>query len=197
MTPHAVQFEVVEPPRWARIQILLRLAVLALLAVLNTRMAWICGAFYWGLPVIAAISIQRDGARAYPEKNGRSVLRVLHWWNAFVAYMLLVSDRFPASSTELAQVRFDVRPSGAVDFTHALLRIVTSLPEFLAVLLLGWLASFVAVIGAVCVLFSERVPTVLLRFLGYYTALQARWLAYHAALVDTHPLLETPSWQTR
>jgi hypothetical protein len=191
-----IHFDVERPARWARVQIFLRGAILALLALLGARAGWIFGAFYWALPIIAALSIQRDGAGEYPTRNGRAVLRVLHWWNAFVAYMLLVSDRFPAGAPELEAVRFDVTPSGAVDLTRALLRIVSSLPEFVVIILLGWVASALAVVGALWVLCTERVPDLIVRFELYYTALQARWLAYHASLVDSHPLLDAAPART-
>jgi hypothetical protein len=197
MFDHDISFNVQAPTRYSRTQVLLRLAIVLLLGLLQTRVAWIFGAFYLGLPIVAALSIQNQGPAGYPRMGGRSVLRVLHWWNAFLAFLLFASDRFPASTVDLGDVHFEVKSPGDVDFTGAVSRLLTSLPEFLVILLLGWLAGLVAVVAGVSVLLVERVPRFVQRFLGFYLSLQARWLVYHASLVNSHPLLDATRWQTR
>lgn len=195
MNTRDVEVEVAAPARWARVQLLMRLALLALLSLLSARAGWVLALVYWALPIIAAVSIQRVGARHYPGQNGRSVRRWLHWWTAIAAYMLFATDRFPASSEDVAAVRFTVSPSGQVDFLHALLRLFTSLPELVVVLALAVPASLLAVVAAAFVLFTERVPRPVLRYQRYYIALQGRWLAYHASLVDAHPLSVVRTYQ--
>jgi hypothetical protein len=196
MFDHDISFNVQAPTRYSRTQVLLRLAIVLLLGLLQTRLAWIFGAFYLTLPIVAALAIQNQGPTGYPSTTGQPVLRVLHWWNAVLAFLLFVGDRLPASAADLADVQFEVKPAGDVDFTHAVLRLLTSLPEFLVILLLGWLAGLMAVVAGVAVLLVERVPRVVQRFLTYYVTLQARWLVYHASLVSSHPLLDATRWQT-
>jgi hypothetical protein len=192
-----VSFDVNAPARYSRVQVLLRLGIVLLLGLLHTKVAWIFGAFYLGLPVIAALSIQSQGRADYPTRSGQAVLRVLHWWNASLAFLLFVTDRFPTSPSDLEDIRFEVRPSGDVDFSQAVLRLLTSLPEFLVIILLGWLAGLMAIVAGVAVLLVERAPGPVQRFVGFYVRLQARWLVYHASLVSAHPLIGFRRWQPR
>jgi hypothetical protein len=55
--------------------------------------------------------------------------------------------------------------------------------------------SLGGLIAAASVLLVQRVPDSVQRYLRFYVSLQARWLAYHASLVDAHPLLDSPRWQ--
>jgi Domain of unknown function (DUF4389) len=197
MSAPDVQFEVTPPQRWSRIQVLLRLVVLFALARLETRAGWILAAFYWLLPVVAALSIQQQGAHEYPLQAGRGVHRVLHWWSVLLAYLLCVIDRFPTNAGDLSAVRFEIIPSEDPSFGRALLRLLTSLPELLVVAVLGWVACLLAIIAAASILLVERVPAPIVRFSSFYLGLQARWLVYHASLVETHPLLDAPRWQPR
>jgi hypothetical protein len=197
MSTPEVQFDVTPPQRWNRIQVALRLAVVVTLSQLEARAGWILMAFYWLLPIIAALSIQRQGAHEYPLGAGKGVHRVLHWWSALLAYLLYVTDRFPTSPADLSSVHFEVTPSDDPSFARALLRLITSLPELLVVALLGWVACLLAVVSSASVLMLERVPAPIVRFSSFYLALQARWLVYHASLVETHPLIDTPRWQPR
>ena len=192
-----VSFEVQPPARFARVHVLLRVAIVLLLALLQTRLAWIFATLFVLLPILAALSIQKHGGVGYEGSSRQGIQQALHWWSAVLAFLFFVSDRFPAAKEDLAGVRFDVGPSEPVVVTQALMRLVTSLPEFLAVLVLGWGAGALAVIAAVCVLVAERVPKPIRRFLTFYVSLQARFLAYHAALVSAHPLLDGRGWQPR
>lgn len=195
MSSSDVQFEVTSPERWSRIQVLLRVAVVFMLAQLETRAGWFLGAFYWLLPVVAALAIERQGAREYPLHAGERLHRLLHWWSAVVAYLLCVTDRFPTSPADLRSLRFEVIPSEDPSFGRALLRLLTSLPELLVVAFLGWVACLLAVVAAAGILLLERVPGPILRFSTFYLSLQTRWLVYHASLVETHPLLDGPRLQ--
>jgi hypothetical protein len=161
------EFEANAPVGRERAQVALRLAIVAMLGLLHTRLGWIFLLFYLGLPIIAAISRQRHGPETYPRAGGVMLIGALRWWTAFLAYLLFVSDRFPATARDLAAIRFEVSPSGAVDFNRALLRWLASLPEFLIIAVLGCLAGALAVIAAVSVLLTQRVPDVVQRFLRF------------------------------
>lgn len=193
----SVSFEVQPPARYARVQVALRMAIVFLLALLQTRLAWIFATLFVLLPILAAVSIQKHGGIGYESSSRQGMQRALHWWSAFLAFLFFVSDRFPAAREDLAEVRLDVGASEPVLVTQALMRLVTSLPEFLALVVLGWGAGVLAVIAAVCVVVVERVPEPIRRFLAFYVALQVRFLAYHAALVSAHPLLDGRRWQPR
>lgn len=192
-----VSFEVQAPARYSRVQVLLRVAIFILLALLQARLAWILATLFVLLPILAALSIQKHGGAGYEDSHRQSMLRALHWWSAFLAFSFFLSDRFPAAQEDLAGVRLEVGPSTPVLGTQALLRLVTSLPEFLALLVLGWGAGALAVIAAAWVLATERIPEPIRRFLTFYVSLQVRFLAYHAALVSAHPLLDGRRWQPR
>ena len=192
-----VSFEVQPPVRYSRVQVPLRMAIVFLLALLQTRLAWIFVTLFVLLPILAALSIQKHGGAGYEGSDRQGMQRALHWWSAFLAFLFFVSDRFPAAQEDLAGVRLDISPSEPVLVTQALLRLVTSLPEFLALLVLGWAAGALAVIAAVCVLVAESIPEPIRRFLTFYVSLQARFLAYHAALVSSPPLLDGRRWDPR
>lgn len=198
METQKISFDVQAPEHWDRIQLLLRVAVVVALGLLHTSIAWIFFAFYVGLPIAAAIAIQRYGASDYPTRAGRTVLRVLSYWNAFFAYLLFVTDRFPATAQDLARVRLDVDAAGTTTFDQALFRLLTSVPAFVVIALLGWVAVPVSLLAGVSVLLTEKVPSFASRFLRFYVDLQARSLAYHASLVDQHPLTDPQRhWQPR
>lgn len=192
-----VSFEVQPPERYGRVQVALRVAILILLAVLRAPLVWIFAALYLLLPIVAALAIQGNGGRGYAPANGQGMHRVLHWWSAFLAFMSFANDRFPARSDDLAAVRFGVASTEPVDMGQALFRLVASIPEFLLVLLLGWVAGLLGIVAAVSVLLVERVPEAVQRFAVFYVSLQARWLAYHASLVSSHPLIDSKRWQPR
>jgi hypothetical protein len=192
-----VSFEVQPPARYSRVHVPLRVAIVLLLALLQTRLAWIFATLYVLLPILAALSIQKHGGAGYDTSSRQGMQRALHWWSAFLAFLFFVTDRFPAAREDLAGVRLDVGPGEPVLVRGALLRLVTSVPEFLVLLVLGWGAGALAGIAAVCVLVAESVPEPIRRFLTFYVSLQARFLAHHAALVSAHPLWDWRRWQPR
>ena len=189
METYPVVFEVAPRMRWERMQVLLRVAILIVLGFLGMSLGWALCALYVILPVLAAILISREGADGYIAGPGARVLRVLRWWNAFVAYFFMLTDRFPATEEDLAAVRFDVVPRGTPTVGSALLRLVTSLPEALVLAVLLCLGGLVWLVAAGAVLINERVPGFALRYLRFLVALQARMFVYHASLVDLYPPL--------
>jgi hypothetical protein len=195
MSQGHVEFEANVPERRDRAQLVLRLALVAVLGLLQADLPWIILMFYLGLPIVAAVSIQRHGAEVYPRAGGAMVFGVLRWWTAFLAYMLFLSDRFPAVADDLTSIRFEVNPSGSVDFNRALLRWLASLPELIVLAGLTCGAVPLGVVAAASVLLTQRVPDWVQRYLRFYVSLQARWLVYHASLVDSHPLFDAPRWQ--
>jgi len=190
---YPVLLHVTPPVRWDRVQILLRVAIFALLAAVGVSVGWLSCALYLLLPVVAAVLISGRGAEGYLVGPGRDVARVLAWWNALLAYLLLLTDRFPLGREEPTPVRFDVVASGHPTVGRALMRLITSLPEAIVLVVLSTVASVVWLIGAIAVLVDERVPAFAWRYLHFVLELQARLLAYHASLVDPYPPLRLPT----
>lgn len=187
MDGYPVTFDVVRPERWDRVQVLLRLLIFVALAFVGFRLGWFFAALYLALPVIAAVLISQRGSEAYLQGPGAQILQVLRWWDAALAYLGFVTDRFPTSTEDLATARLDAWPDGTPTVGTALMRLVTSLPEVLLLFVLSWVSAIVWIIAAVAVLFTEQVPDFAWRFQRYFVALQARLLVYHASLIEQYP----------
>lgn len=194
MDSYPVVFDVVRPERWDRMQVLLRLAILLLLGFVHASLGWLFCGFYLILPIVAAVLVSQRGPDGYLRDSGGSMVRVLRGWNALIAYMSFLIDRFPTDDETLARaIRFDVTPTGSPTVGRALLRLLTSLPELLVVAVLAWIGGFVWVIAALAVLIQQRVPDFAWRYANFWVGLQARLLAYHASLTDSYPPLGRPA----
>ena len=62
METYPVVFEAAPRLRWERMQVLLRVAILIVLAFLGVSLGWALCALYIILPVLAAMLISREGA---------------------------------------------------------------------------------------------------------------------------------------
>ena len=185
MMPYPVVFDVTPPERYDRVQLLLRLLILAVLGLVGVSGGWLVMLLYLALPLAAAIVIEGRGAEEYLVKTAPGIERMLRWLLSFSAYMTFLSDRFPTGSSTL--VRFDVTPTGIPTRTGALLRLLISLPEALILAVLGMVAGVVSFVSCLCVLFSAQVPDALIVFQRGVIRWEARLAAYHASLVDIPP----------
>lgn len=178
----AAVFDVSYPQRFERVQVVLRVVILWLAALIGIPFGWI---LYLGVPVLAAVLIsQKDGGR-YLAEDGPRMTRWLGWVMAASAYLWILTDKLPGS--EAATVRFEVEPSGAPSPGSALLRILTAIPSALVLALLMFVSAIVWVIAAVWVLIAETYPASLYGFQRAVVRWLARLLAYLAALVDSYP----------
>jgi hypothetical protein len=178
----AVVFNAKYPQRFDRIQVVLRVVIVWLVALVGIPFGWI---LYLGFPVLAAISIsQKDGAR-YLEEDGARVTRWLGWVVAVIAYMWQLTDRLPTSGD--APVRFEVERSGTPTAGSALLRILTAIPSAFVLVLLMFVSAIVWVIAAVWILIAETYPESLYGFQRGVVRWTARLLAYLASLVADYP----------
>lgn len=182
---YPVQIEATSPLRFDRIQLALRLVIAIALGWVGVSAGWLGCALFLALPVIAAIVISTRGAQAYLDDTGPKVWRVVSWLLAFSAYMLLLTDRFPAG--EPTDVQIQLRPDGHPTTGSALLRLITSIPSGFVLAILGFVSSVLFVIGAVMILIDQQVPTWILGFQRGMLRWQARLAAYHASLVDEYP----------
>lgn len=182
---YPVQVEAASPLRFDRVQLALRLVIAIALGWVGISAGWLGCALFLALPVVAAVAISTRGAQAYLDDTGPKVWRVVSWLLAFSAYMLLLTDRFPAG--EPTGVQIQIRPEGRPTTSSALIRLITSLPSGLVLALLGFVSSVLFVIGAVTILIGQHVPGWILGFQRGMLRWQARLAAYHASLVDEYP----------
>jgi hypothetical protein len=183
MTPHPVQFQV-EPTRIQRLQIVIRLAVLAGLATVG------CSSVYWllylALPTFAALLLSRDGSARYLADDAPATIRVLRWLAAAYAYLWLLTDALPGADDRIV-LRVDV--GGRPTVTTALGRLVTSLPALLLLVVLSLAGGVLWVPGAIAVLVTGQMPEAFTDFLSMTLRYKFRLIAYHLSLVDAYPVL--------
>jgi len=178
----AAVFEVSYPQRFDRVQVVLRVVIIWLAALIGIPF-WLI--VYLGFPVLAAVLIsQKDGAR-YLAEDGRRVTGWLRTVVVVIAYLWILTDRLPGSSE--APVRFEVEPSGTPTAGSALLRILTAIPSVFVLALLGFVSAIVWVIAAIWILIAESYPASLFGFQRGVVRWTARLLAYLASLVDGYP----------
>lgn len=182
---YPVQLEVTSPARFDRVQLALRLVLAIALGWLGVSAGWLGCALFLALPVIAAVVISTRSAQAYLDDTGPKVWRVVSWLLALSAYMLLLTDRFPAG--EPTEVQVQIRPDAHPTTSSALLRLITSLPSGFVLALLGCVSSVLFLIGAVMILVEQQVPGWILGFQRGVLRWQARLAGYHASLVDEYP----------
>jgi Domain of unknown function (DUF4389) len=178
----AASLDVSYPQRFDRVQVVLRVVIIWLAALIGIPF-WLI--LYLGFPVLAAVLIsQKDGAR-YLTEDG---LRVTGWLRAVVAviaYLWILTDRLPGSSE--SPLRFEVEPSGAPTAGSALLRILTAIPSAFVLALLMFVSAIVWVTAAIWILIAETYPESLFRFQREVVRWTARLLAYLASLVESYP----------
>lgn len=187
MNQHPVTLYFAAPARWDRTQLLLRLVIFVALAILGVSLGWLTAVCYLILPILAAVW----AAPGYDEDTRGQLLRGVRYWNAVIAYLLFVTDRFP-NDADSSEPRIDVAPGEAHTPGSALLRLITSIPAFLVLAILSWVGGIVWLIAAFGVLVSGRVFQFAWRYFRFVVALHARWLVYHASLADEYPAIGTP-----
>ncbi len=184
---YPIDFDVVAvPPRFDRVQVVLRLVLMLVLAHIGTTLGWFFWLLYLGLPVAAAVLVSQHGAARYHAEDSRGVLRLLNWAVAAYAYLLLLTDRFPTSVPDPA-VRFDVYPQGEPTVSSALGRLITTLPMAVVLALLGILSTLCWVVAMLLVLVHGTYPRAIYDFQIGVVRWLARLWGYHASLVQSYP----------
>lgn len=175
-------FEVSYPQRFDRVQVVLRVVIIWLAALIGIPF-WLI--LYLGFPVLAAVLIsQKDGAR-YLTEDGPRVIGWLRAVVAVIAYLWILTDRLPGASE--SPVRFEVESAGTPTAGSALLRILTAIPSAFVLALLMFVSTIIWVIAAVWVLVAETYPESLYGFQRGIVRWAARLLAYLASLIDSYP----------
>jgi hypothetical protein len=186
MNDYPVVFTVAYLERFDRLQILLRLVILAVLSIVGTTLGATAALLYLLLPVSAAVLISQKGGRDYIEHMAPRIASILRFVLGVYAYFALLTDKLPMGKADDA-VQLTVSPSGSPTVKSALQRFLTSIPAALVVALLGIAAWFVWVVAAIMIVIDGRYPLGLFDFQCGVLRWQARLLAYHASLIDAYP----------
>lgn len=184
MTIHPVQLEVSSPPKFERIQLLIRLAIGISLGWLGITAGWLSWLLFLVLPIVAAVVISTKGPEHYIKTTSEKVWPALAWLFSFEAYMLLITDRVPV---EESGVKAELHPSGRPTIGSALLRVILSIPSAIALCVLGIVSCLLWFVSLVSILFGAHVPPSILAWQTGFLRWQARLAAYHASLVEEYP----------
>jgi hypothetical protein len=186
MSPdYPVHLEVISPPRFDRIQLLLRIALGATLAWVGITAGWLGSLLYCMLPVIVALAVSSLGGERFAREVAPKLWRVLRWVMQLSAYLMLVTDRFPTAEDDT--VHIDLRFTGHPTIGAALARLVMSIPSAFVLVLLSVPSSLLWLIAAGLILLGGPMPASILAFQRGVLRWQVRLLAYHASLVEDYP----------
>jgi hypothetical protein len=191
MSPHPVQLRV-EASRIARLQVVVRLAILAALATLGCSSLY--GALYFALPAIVALLVSGDGGKHYLEADAPAALRVLRWLAGAYGYLWMLTDALPAAKRPPTRpsggpTELTVEVGGSPSVSSSLARLVTSLPALLALVILSMAGAVLWVVAAVCILVTGDMPAPIREFFLVMLRFQFRCVAYHLSLVEVYPTL--------
>ncbi len=180
-----IRVDVTSPAHFERIQLLLRVLLAIVLGGVGITAGWLACLLYGALPVIAAIAISSYGASRYLGDLGPRIWRVLAWLLQLSAYMLMLVDRFPTGEDHPVSVQ--LRISGTPTVGSALLRLLTSIPSGLVLMVLSFVSCLLWLYSAAVVLFDAPIPRSILGFQRAILRWQAHLVAYHASLVEEYP----------
>jgi Domain of unknown function (DUF4389) len=176
-----VNLDVERPPKFDRLQIVLRLALLVVVGWIGHPV----GLLWLGLPLVAAVLVSQKGGQRYLEEDGPTVTHVLNWILDLVAYLVLLTDELPGQGKH--PVRLQVERSGSPTVGSALLRLLYAIPSLIVLAILTFVSGIIWVIAAILVLIDENYPEGLWKFQLGVVRWEARLLAYLASLVDRYP----------
>ena len=186
MATYPATFDAVQPEKYSRAHIGLRVVIILVLSIVAGALGWFQGLIYLGIPVLAAILISQKGSERYIAEADQNMTKWLRLLVGFYGYLILLTDKLPAEDADTG-VRFEVRPTGSPSIGSALLRLITAIPHAIVLWLLGFVALILVIIGAVMILVQETMPEGIYSFLRGYMRWWARVLAYTASLADEYP----------
>jgi hypothetical protein len=185
MAAYPAIFDINQPQKFDRMQVVIRIVIVAILALV--QILSIVGGLIWlGIPVLAAILISQKGAERYHAEAGEDMIKWQGYIIAAYAYLGLLTDRLP-NETVKETLRFEVRPTGAPSVGQALLRIIFVIPHAIVLGLLGIVAAILIVVAGIMILINESYPEGIYSFLRGYMRWYVRVLAYMGSLVDEYP----------
>jgi hypothetical protein len=179
-----VQFQVQRQGPPARVHLLIRL--LLLLALGGVGISSIYWLLYLIMPPVTAALVSQKGSDRYFAETAPTATRVLRWLAGFYAYLWLLTDEFPTGEGS-ASVHFELTPRGTPTATSALVRLISSLPALLLLVLLSLVVCLLWLFGALTILIARKLPAAFADFIAMTLRLQFRLAAYHLSLVDAYP----------
>jgi hypothetical protein len=172
---YPVTFDIQKPAKFTRPGVFIRLIGLFILGIAN----WLVFVL---LPLYAAMQISSKKEGYLQNETVKGWLRS---YMALFAYCYLLTDEFEGAKDP--SFKFDVTPGGTPTLGGALLRYITTIPHFIALGILGWVAGLFWFIGSVMILLTEDYPQGLYDFNLGAARWQARMLGYYSSLVQEYP----------
>ena len=180
MVDYPVTFDVVaRPAKFQRPQVLIAILVAMVLGVVT----WFA---YVVFPIMAALWISQKGSEKYLDEDGPKMTGWLRSIVTYYAYVFFLIDRLPSEGVE-EQVKFEVQRGGNPSVGSALLRWFYSIPSWIVLGVLGWVAGILWLVAAVQVLIQENYSEGIYNYFRGYMRWQARLLGYHVSLVEQYP----------
>jgi hypothetical protein len=177
--PVAFVIAVARPEKFQRVQVLLAILVAIVLGVVM----WLLYVIY---PIIAAVWISQKGSEKYLDEDGPKVTGWLRSVATYAAYVYFLIPRLPGEGVA-EQVSFDIQRGGSPTVGSALLRWIYSIPSYVVLAVLGWVAGILWLVAAVMILIQETYPEGIYNYFRGYLRWQARLLGYHTSLVEQYP----------
>src|SRR5213075_1563081 len=185
---YPVHYAVDRPPRFTRLQLLIRIVAFCALGLLGLSFGTVFMCAYLALPVVAAVRVSARTADAYVRDDGPYVIRALRWFAAVCAWAGLITETLPSRTPEetvLLELDADSHPTPTP--SSAMSRLVTGIPSACVLAILCWVGAFVWLWAALSTLFVQRVGPGAFDFLVGLQRWSIRLLAYQASLVDAYP----------
>jgi hypothetical protein len=182
---YPVRIDAISPPRFDRVQLLLRVVIAIVLGWFGFTAGWLACVLFALLPLIAAVAISSRGRDAYLKELAPPLWATLGWLLELSAYMLLLVDRFPVDGGR--SIVTEVRYTGQPTTGSALARLVTSLPSGIVLSLLWCVSIVLWVVAALAVLLGVAIPRSIHAFQRGVLRWQGRLVAYHASFVAEYP----------
>lgn len=186
MAAYPAVFDITQPERFNRMQVVIRILILIILSILGGAIGWLYGLIWLAVPVLAAILISQKGAERYLAESEQDMVKWLRYIIAAYSYLGLLTDRLPNEDVS-GTLRFEVRPTGTPSVGQALLRIILVIPHLIVLALLGIVAGILILIAAIMILVQETYPDGIYGYLRGYQRWNVRVLSYLGSLADEYP----------
>jgi hypothetical protein len=185
---YPVHYTIEAPPRFTRLQLLIRLLAFCVLGVCGLSFGAVFMIGFVALPVVAAVRLSSRGTEqpSYVTEDGPRVIAALRWFAALGAWAALIAEHVPSHAPE-ETVRIDIDATAHPTPGGALFRLVSGLPSALVLAMLCWIGMFVWLWAAFSILLTEQVGAGAFNYLVGVQRWSIRLLAYQAALVDEYP----------
>lgn len=185
MSAYPVHLLVVQPARFSRLQLAVRLIAGLVLGLLGFGFGLVFSVAYLALPAFASVRLSSH-PEGYFEVDGPRVLRLLRWLAAISGWAGLITEDLPSGAPdERIRVTIEGRPHATAG--SALLRVLTGIPSALVLGILFMIGAFVWIWAAFSILLFERVGPHAFRYLVGLQRWNIRLLAYQASLVEAYP----------